>query len=191
MKNSPQGEQLCWEGLPGRGGGGDKKGFRPQERGGRLPGRPIWAQPLPGPRRPQSLPGPSLCPDGPFPRPSGPPRRKPSSGENPWRSCCCTNVSGGRQPVPLPALSLPLSCLPLPGQSATGPGEAAIPSLWHSQVSLLLGEAEPWPRPLVWPWSWLLPAPPCPWELALPVRGRWDLCANTHIPRIITNISTY
>lgn len=76
-----------------------------------------------------SLTGPLLCPDWPFPRPSGPPRRKPSSGENPWRSCCCTNVSGGRLPVPLPALSHPLSCRPLPGQSATGPGEAAIPSL--------------------------------------------------------------
>lgn len=129
--------------------------------------------PDPATPRPCSLTVPLLCPDCLFPLPSGPPQRKPSSGVSPWRSCCFTNVSGGQRPVPPPCI---LSLSPFPGPS---------------QESLLLGETEPGRKPLVWPWIWLLPAPPCPWELALPARGLWDLCGHTRIPRITINISTY
>lgn len=109
--------------------------------------------PDPAAPRPRSLAVPSLCPDCLFPLPSGPPQRKPSSGVSPWRSCCFTNVSGGQRPVPSPCI-LSLSLFPGPNQE-----------------SLLLGEAEPGRKALVWPWSWLLPAPPCPWELALPAEA--------------------
>lgn len=43
--------------------------------------------------------------------PSGPPRRKPSSGVSPWRSCCFINVSRGQPACPLPCLSLPSPAL--------------------------------------------------------------------------------
>lgn len=49
----------------------------------------------------------------PFPLPSGPPRRKPSSGASPWRNCCFTNVSGGQRPTPLPCVLSLLSRPPL------------------------------------------------------------------------------
>lgn len=107
--------------VGGRRDAGPKRGAGPPSA------LPSWARPLPRPRaanrdppQPQpphfpEPPGASLCP---FPRPSGPPQRKPSSGVSPWRSCCFTNVSGGQpacsplcviSPPPPPPIPLLLS----------------------------------------------------------------------------------
>ena len=144
-------------------------------------------QSAPSPSHPTSPkpPGASLCP---FPPPSGPPRRKPSSGVSPWRSCCFTNVSGGRPACSPPRVtSLPLLFAPLPDpETEAAPREVAFPSLLGPPRGLCCRE-----RPLGWPRRRLLPALPWPRELALPARGHWDLCAQTRSPRVTVNISTY
>lgn len=95
------------------------------------PGRgQLTETPQPQPPHFPEPPGASLCP---FPRPSGPPQRKPSSGVSPWRSCCFTNVSGG-QPAcsPLCVISptpAALSSPPLPDlESVSSPRQVAFPS---------------------------------------------------------------
>ena len=178
----PQGEQLSREDGQAGSEVGARSDAGPKKGGRSLLSSPVrlataWAkgsgQRLPGPSYPTSR---NLAVRSPWPcpLPLGPPRRKPSSGASPWRSCCFINVSGGSGISSLSLCSLPPSHF-------LGPRE----------VPLVLAEAEPRLRPLVSPWSQLLPSPPYPWELVLPARGHWDPCAQTRIPRITVNLSVY
>ena len=148
----------------GRGrGGGRSEVSGPKKRGGSPPVLLMGLSYLLGPRTADrgqltSLSLPALT--VPLASPSGPLQRKRSSGASPWRSYWSTSVSGGHPACSLSVSCPPSSSPPLPGsESASGPREVAFPCFLGPVMCPRCWERL---RPLVWPWSLLLPAPLCP-----------------------------
>lgn len=186
--------------VGGRRDAGPKRGAGPPSA------LPSWARPLPRPRAANRDP---LAPASPLPRtswcltvPLPSPLRPTSEEALKWGESLeklllhkCKWGPAGLLPslCDLPPTPAAHSSPPLPDlESVSGPRQVAFPPFLGAVRYPRCWER---PRPLGWPWSRLLPAPPCPWELALPARGHWDLCAQAdswnnnkhfHVPRAPT-----